>query len=83
MDVSRLRTNGTNESERFLLEQLLVIITSRWSVRNVGNYCPSMLRVLHDAQNTKYVLGVLARLEGQKLPTLITEGNLYQLFLTD
>ena len=27
-----------------LLDQLLVIITSRWSVRKVGNYCPYMHR---------------------------------------
>ncbi len=27
-----------------LLEQLSVIITSRWSVRKVGNYCPSKHR---------------------------------------
>ena len=67
MGVSRLRTNGTNEPERFLLDKLLVIITSRWSVRNVGNYCPSMLRVLHDAQNTKYVLGVLCTLGRTKI----------------
>ena len=41
---------------KYLLGQLLVIITSRWSVRKVGNYCSSPAELAGNILGTQCVL---------------------------